>query len=262
MKSYTTPGHVLQIESLWAEIKKYPPGLFLDAGCGIGLISNYLLQRGWQGIGVDLNNEALSINKKINQQYIERERYECVNLDFLKYTDHTAQTRKYDLVLSSNVIEHLEEALCSEFIWKMRDCTSSNGIIIIIVPGSPEDWGIEDEVVGHIKRYTIEDLKSLAPKFNLISEFSSGMTYPLGNLLLPISNYLVRKNEGQKTSKNHLDNTIESSLRKNYFKTEFPAWTKLIINKYVLFPFIILQKIFKKHPRSLQIIGKFSIPKD
>ncbi len=59
MKSYTTPGHVLQNEYLWAEIKKYPPGLFLEAGCGIGLISNYLLQRGWQGIGVDLNNEAL-----------------------------------------------------------------------------------------------------------------------------------------------------------------------------------------------------------
>ena len=37
-KSYIAPGHILQDASLWQEIKDIPPGKFLDAGCGIGLV--------------------------------------------------------------------------------------------------------------------------------------------------------------------------------------------------------------------------------
>ena len=141
----------------------------------------------------------------------------------------------------------------------MKFNLTSAGTLIIIVPGSPRDWGIEDEVVGHVKRYTIEDLELLANKFDLIPEQISGMTFPLSNMLLGISNYLVRKQEGHKILNTNLDNTISSSLRNNFMKTEFPNWTKLIVNKYILLPFIFLQKQFKGHPRSLMIQGKFKI---
>ena len=71
------------------------------------------------------------------------------------------------------------------------------------------------------------------------------MTYPLSNMLLGLSNYLVKKNEGHKLSNSDYENTIVSSLRKNSYKTEFPKWTRLLINRFILYPFILLQGSLK-----------------
>ena len=48
-----------------------------------------------------------------------------------------------------------------------QNSTKEKGQIVIITPGSPKDWGIEDEVVGHVKRYTQEDMKKIAQDFNI-----------------------------------------------------------------------------------------------
>jgi SAM-dependent methyltransferase len=258
MTSYLAPGHILQHEALWDELKELPTGSFLEAGCGIGQISNYLLEKGWKGIGVDLNKNAIQLNKTINKKFIDNQNYDCLINDFTNYEDSTTKVSGYDLVISSNVIEHLEEPTFTDFLNNMVSCTKENGQIIIIVPASPKDWGIEDEVVGHIKRYTHEDLKKIARDFNIKPINIYGITYPLSNMLLGLSNYLVKKNEGHKLSNSDYDNTIESSLRKNSFKTEFPNWTRLLINRFILYPFILLQKLFKKHPRSLILLGRFS----
>ena len=258
MTSYLSPGHILQHEAIWSEIKDLSPGYFLEAGCGIGLISNFLLEKGWKGIGVDLNEEAIQLNKTINKKFIEKKDYDCFVGDFTKYNDSTTKSSGYDLVISSNVIEHLEDPTFSNFVENMISCTKERGQIAIIVPGSPKDWGIEDEVVGHVKRYTQKDLERIAEDFNLIPINIHGTTYPLSNLLLGLSNYLVKKNEGHKLSNSNFENTVVSSLRKNKFKTEFPSWTRLLINKTFLYPFIVLQKLFKKHPRCLMLLGVFS----
>ncbi len=255
--SYLAPGHILQHEALWHELKELSSGFFLDAGCGIGLISNYLLKKGWKGIGIDLNEEAIQINKEINKKFIDAKKYHCQRGDFTTYQDSTTKSSGYDLVISSNVIEHLEEPTFSEFLKNMVSSTKTKGQIVIITPGSPKDWGIEDEVVGHVKRYTQADMEKISRDFNIKPINIFGITFPLSNFLLGLSNYLVKKNEGYKLSNSDYQNTIESSLRKNSLKTEFPTWTRILINKFTLYPFIVLQKIFKKHPRSLMILGRF-----
>ena len=261
-KSYVAPGHLLQHASLWQEIKDIPPGKFLDAGCGIGLVSNFLLEQGWQGIGVDLNNEALHVNKQINEKHIKNSKYQCIKDDFTQFRASTINIDKFNLVISSNTIEHLEGSTFDAFINNMKNHLDPNGTLVIIVPGSQQDWGIEDEVVGHVKRYSFEDMEILGKQFNLKPEAIIGMTYPLSNILLGASNYLVRRNERHKINEDNLKNTINSSIRKNHYKTEFPIWTKLIVNKYVLFPFIVLQRIFKYRPRSLAICAKYSLHPD
>lgn len=257
MVSYLAPGHILQHEALWYELKELPSGFFLEVGCGIGLISNYLLKKGWKGIGIDLNEEPIQINKEINKKFIDAKKYHCQRGDFTTYQDSTTKSSGYDLVISSNVIEHLEEPTFSEFLKNMVSSTKTKGQIVIITPGSPKDWGIEDEVVGHVKRYTQADMEKISRDFNIKPINIFGITYPLSNFLLGLSNYLVKKNEGYKLSNSDYQNTIESSLRKNSLKTEFPTWTRILINKFTLYPFIVLQKIFKKHPRSLMILGRF-----
>ena len=261
-KSYIAPGHILQNDSLWQEIKDIPPRKFLDAGCGIGLVSNFLLEQGWQGVGVDLNNEALRVNRQINKKYIKNSRYQCLNEDFNQFNASTINIDKFNLVISSNTIEHLEGSTFDAFLNNMKNHLDLNGTLIIIVPGSQQDWGIEDEVVGHVKRYSFEDMELLGKQFNLKPEVIIGMTFPLSNILLGASNYLVRRNERHKINEDSLKNTINSSIRKNLYKTEFPMWTKLFVNKYVLFPFIVLQRIFKYHPRSLAICAKYSLRPD
>ena len=62
MTSYLAPGHILQNEALGHELRELPPGFFLEAGCGIGLISNFLLKKGWKGIGVDYEDDPYKQN--------------------------------------------------------------------------------------------------------------------------------------------------------------------------------------------------------
>jgi hypothetical protein len=74
----------------------------------------------------------------------------------------------------------------------------------------------------------------------------SGLTWPLSNLLLPLSNYLVRNAESGMNQKTMEEKTIASGYRNVRFKTNFPIWSRLFINNITLFPWLILQSIGNK----------------
>lgn len=254
--SYTAPGHILQNEALWGLIKDKPPGKFLDVGCGVGVVSHFLLSKGWTGFGVDLNREALKINAAVNKNSIDSGNYYCEQVDFLD--EESRNFSGFDLVISVNVIEHLEEQFLSEFLANCQGALSENGTLVIISPGSPKDWGIEDEVCGHVKRYSLKDFDSLGERAGLKVQRVIGATWPLSNILLGISNHIVRRSESQNLKMSRELRTLKSSVRNTEWKTEFPGWTKIIVNKLVLYPFILLQTLFWWHPRSLAIVGVFS----
>ncbi|MEM5830233.1 MAG: class I SAM-dependent methyltransferase [Candidatus Aenigmatarchaeota archaeon] len=61
---------IKEIESVFEEIKPYLGKVVLDVGCGAGLFSFYLEQKGYKVIGLDLSREmlkeAIRIKKKFN----------------------------------------------------------------------------------------------------------------------------------------------------------------------------------------------------
>lgn len=252
------PGLVLQMMHLKSRISKGNFKSFIEVGAGDGYVSNLLLKRGLKGIGVDLYKELCDVNSTItNKDYCSSKKYEVINDSFFDINFD----EKVDIVISRMVVEHLSDEQIEFYFQKAKSILSPKGRVIIIVPGSQKHWGIEDEMAGHYKRYHAHDAKEFAEKFGLEIENVSGLTYPLGNILLPFSNMLVRKREKGKENMNLQERTLVSGKRNIKFKNSFPKFFVLFINPVTLFPFYLLQKVFKNKESSLTVYYEFSVRK-
>jgi SAM-dependent methyltransferase len=243
------PGTILQLMYLKNRLLHLNPGRFLEIGPGTGEISELLLQLGWVGKSIDLEPETVRRLQHRFQSEIKNGQYYLTNENFLV----TSATEKFDLVISCMVMEHFDNFLEKKFIQKALSLLSNDGRMITIVPGSPSHWGIEDDVAGHYRRYTQQSIQKLMSQSGWEIRHIAGLTFPLSNILLPVSNFLVKKAEKSKLLLTSLEKTKASGKRKVKFKTYFPSLFGLVLNSYTLKPFFWLQKIFRNHKSSLVI---------
>lgn len=249
------PGNILQNLYLKERIRKNKWKTFLEIGSGNGYLSNVLLKNGLSGIGCDLNDGACLNNEIFNEPYINKGLYSIFNQDFLTLNNDN----KFDLVISSMVIEHFPEDALFDLINKCKSILNKNGRIVFFVPSSNKYWGIEDEIAGHIKRYEFEDFKDFKPKFNLSVEHIAGLTYPMSNFLFKLSNYLVRRKESKVLTMDQKEKTIYTGNRDVPYKTNFPMVFGFFLNEFVMFPIHVLQKWFVNNPNALVIYCELSI---
>jgi hypothetical protein len=120
-----------------------------------------------------------------------------------------------------------------------------------LVPASPAHWGIEDDIAGHCRRYTRDSLNRLAKATNWSLLHLTGLTFPVSNLLLPISNFLVARSEKHKLAYSALQRTEQSGRRTVKYKTFFPSILGIFLNPITLFPLHLIQKLLGKSPRAL-----------
>lgn len=133
-------------------------------------------------------------------------------------------------------MEHLRDDLENKFMQLSSGLLSDNGLMIGLVPSSPAHWGIEDDIAGHCRRYTRDTLCKLMNSNGWYIRNLTGLTYPLSNILLPISNFLVRRAEESKLTMTDLEKTKASGIRDVQFKTYFPSVLSLLLNRHVLLP--------------------------
>jgi hypothetical protein len=86
----------------------------------------------------------------------------------------------------------------------------------------------------------------------------AGLTYPISNLLLPVSNYLVRKAENQARLLALEERTRRSGRREVRWKTRFPPALGLPLNEPLLYPFHLLQKAFVNARRALVLYAEMT----
>jgi hypothetical protein len=158
------------------------------------------------------------------------------------------------------VLEHWPETQVADFLTRARAHLTPSGRLGVFVPGSPRHWGIEDDTAGHLRRYQPGDFADLATAAGLVIRDLRGLTYPLSNLLLPVSNRLVRRSESHKLALGASEQTIASGARAVPFKTTFPSWFGWIANEVTLYPFHLLQVLARRHPSSLVIYCEMSHP--
>jgi len=94
-----------------------------------------------------------------------------------------------------------------------------------------EYWGIEDEIAGHFKRYTFDCFDQIAKQHSLKLKHIAGLTFPLSNILFPLSNYLVSKHESKKLSLSKQEQTVLSGNRKRENENKFPCFFGIFLNK-------------------------------
>ncbi len=246
------PGTILQRLYLKERIKKtFNRGdlRFCEIGGGIGMNSNLLNNLGFKGVCYDLSPESCRKNSEINKMFIKNGTYRILNRDFLS----DSIDDKFDIIFSSMVIEHLDSTEVEKYFEKCKSLLNKNGMLIVLVPAGMQFWGIEDEISGHYKRYDYDCFREIATKHNLRLSHIAGLTYPISNFLLPLSNSLIVKAESEKKKMTLKEQTILSGHRNVKFKTTFPQFVGFFVNEITLYPVHLIQKIFRKSKRAMVI---------
>lgn len=137
----------------------WAPGEFVEVGVGSGHLSSVLLSLGWSGTGYDLNASALERATSLNQEFVDSRRFAVREGDWLNSGD---EPQSVDLVISSMVLEHLDEEQVARYFEHAARQLRPGGRGVFFVPGSPRHWGIEDEIAGHYRRYSVASLRAVA----------------------------------------------------------------------------------------------------
>ncbi len=243
------PGSILQRMYLKHRLKGRNYKTFCEIGGGNGEISSILLKAGLTGKGFDLNNEACKNNAEKNKKFIADKNYSVVHGNIFDQPI----TEKFDILISSMVIEHLDDTEVQKYFENCKKYLNTNGSIIVFVPSGMKFWGVEDEIAGHFRRYEYDDFKQLAEKHALKIKDLAGLTFPVSNILLSLSNMLVSKNENYKKNLSMQERTVLSGNRNVKYKTSFPSVFKLVLNEIVMYPFYILQNMNRTNPKCMVI---------
>ena len=248
------PGTILQQMYFKERLAKLPRGRFVEVGAGQGIVSKTLLDCGWSGSAYDLNGESLAVASEVNRPAVSEGRYRVVHGDWLESPAEASP----DLVVSCMVIEHLDDAKEARYFERVRDSLAPGGTGVLLVPGSPEHWGVEDEIAGHFRRYTFEELRRRIESHGLAVRHIAGLTFPVSNLLFPLSEFLVRRAERRKMELSVQQRTELSGNRAVPFKTTFPGVLRLLLNEVVMYPLHLLQKLNARNARSMVIYAEFT----
>jgi hypothetical protein len=134
------------------KISKYlkPGEKNLDFGAGIGILAKLFNRK--------FNIECLEIDESNRKKILK-------NKSYAKLSD---TQEKYDVIYSSNVLEHIEDDLL--IMKKIRGRLSSKGLMILYLPAHAFLYSMMDLSLGHFRRYDkkrlVSDLKGL--KFKVI----------------------------------------------------------------------------------------------
>jgi glycosyltransferase involved in cell wall biosynthesis len=127
----------------------------LEAGCGIGSLSEGLLDRERL---VCVDNDRFYV-QRIGQRYGHLANVSVRELDLLRMADHVEDLRREDLdtIVCMNVLEHLDDdgRTLADFHRILRP----GGHAIILVPAHQWLYTGVDRALGHVRRYTRRELE-------------------------------------------------------------------------------------------------------
>lgn len=149
------------------------PKNILEFGCGRGELARALKERGHRISGADISTEALEVAKDVLE--------EIFAFDFEREWPEELTSKRFDLVIASELIEHLFNP--EEFLIKARELLNPGGQLIITTPNflfwknrlkmlfgkfQYESKGLLD--YGHIRFFTLKTARELTKKSGFIIE--------------------------------------------------------------------------------------------
>lgn len=256
------PGNILQALHFRRRLQAFRrklgrPPKFIEIGAGGGWLSQVALAEGCSGRGYDLNPESCQANARRNSGAIAEGRYRVLNERFS--TRCTLRDGPVNLVFSSMVLEHLTRSEIRDMVQASRAVCRTDGVFAAFVPAGMRYWGIEDEIAGHRRRYEIPDIEDLARRENLQLRYWTGLTFPISNLLRLPSNWLVARAESARLGDSMEERTIASGHRDVLFKTRYPVWLRWLLNRWTLWPFDVLQRLFGRSGRSMVLYCEWDL---
>ncbi len=135
----------------------------LDIGCGSGTISLHLASKGYNVKGIDISKKAIKACKESAKSIGLKN----VEFEVSTFPDNIPKG-KYDLVFFSEVIEHLPDDELA--LKKIHKLLNPGGVLFLSTPSKNAPLyrlGLAkkfDKEVGHLRRYTVDELKNKLKK--------------------------------------------------------------------------------------------------
>jgi SAM-dependent methyltransferase len=251
------PGTFCTYEALRDALKSRGGRRFLDVGCGAGVISQLLCDTGMEGVGVDFSERALEVARRTLADEVAAGRYQLHHSDVRDLGDDFA---KVDLAISFMVMEHVEDDV--GFLQSFARFVQPGGNIIVGVPGRRDYWSFEDTTVGHLRRYDREDLEKVLTRAGLVDVEVWSVAVPVGNLLFRLGDWIVKhSSEAKKVGASAREQTEVSGIRDIPWKTVFPSWIRIILNRYTLWPLFVIQRMFYRTGLGVTMFGMGRVPR-
>lgn len=250
------PGSWCLYEAALEMIQTLSGKSFIEVGCGSGDLSLRLCRKGWTGLGVDFSPLAVEQAKANLGEFIKTGHYRVFEGDVFEL-DPGAE--KFDIGVNLMVMEHVDDD--AGFLRRIGEFVKPGGHVIVAVPGRRDRWGLEDETVGHKRRYDRDDLEQTLLSAGLSEVKIWSIAVPVANLLFHLGNFFVRNSpEINKLNQSARQQTETSGIREVPWKTTFPSAFKLILNRGTLYPLLMMQRLFYGSSRGLTLIacGKVS----
>ena len=234
------PGTWCFCEAFFEMLRGIEGRHFLEVGCGAGDISLRLLELGYTGIGLDFSPIATAAASRKLMPYIEHGKWKLIEANLL---DNPPLDNGFAIVMSFFVMEHVQDDLA--FLKILKSYARPGGHVAIAVPGRKDKWSLEDETARHFRRYNRQDLLKVAEKAGLIDPEVWSVAVPISNIVFGLSKLSIRRSqEKEKLNLSQEDQTKTSGVRDIPFKTVFPPFFKIFLNRVTLWPFFIIQRFF------------------
>jgi SAM-dependent methyltransferase len=141
-------------------------GPFLDVGCGTGDVSAHMAWRGMTGTAMDVSEAA-----------IDASRAALVGLPVrVLHGTPDYGPRIYGCVLFMDVLEHVHADV--DLIERGASCLVDGGHMLISVPSNPREWRWDDDFYGHVRRYTVDELREKLRAQGLTTRLVWDFTFP------------------------------------------------------------------------------------
>lgn len=138
----------------------------LDVGCGDGVLAHMLADRGAEVVGADASQEAITFARlKIAKK--QKLRFEVGSAYGIQSPDNT-----FDIVLSSELIEHLQEP--GQFLHELNRVWNGSGPLLVSTPIKLSYKPMDD---NHVREYYVEEYMDLLSR--LFDHVRVEQSYPV-----------------------------------------------------------------------------------
>jgi len=138
---------------LAALIKPYLGDSVLEIGAGIGNLTKEFLPRK-RYVASDIDPFYLNV---LNNFALRRPGLEVIRVDAAVSGDFTDFRGAFDTVLCINVLEHIADS--ERALRNFGTALSPDGRLLLLVPQGPFLYSVVDQAVGHVRRYTRDELR-------------------------------------------------------------------------------------------------------
>ena len=203
-----SPGFLARTYLVDRALCRLRPDRILDIGCGRGNVTAIAARHVTEIVATDVAADAVAATSALLAGHPRALTFVADTLSG-DWGDYTSEREtRFDCILLSEVLEHLDDDVAA--LITCRELLTDDGCLLITVPADPALWTRWDDLAGHQRRYTRQELVSKL-------EATGFRVRQLTNWGFPLTGWLVRRGarmRARRLDERHAGGELPAALRR------------------------------------------------